>query len=196
MDKALERMGIVAGIISLLFTVYAFFSDSPAPLLRVETQACSGFLINDPPANLLEKTIPKKKERQYLQEKILCYRDRIQQNPSDAGAYANLGEAHRRLGKLESARKDYQKATDLQPDLPAIQIGLALLEQDSGNQALANGIIDELVEKAPSATAHFYRGAILYARDETSGAKAAWQKAKSLAEARSIPKISAYTIGK
>jgi cytochrome c-type biogenesis protein CcmH/NrfG len=121
------------------------------------------------------------KEKEYLENKINCYRDQIQKNPNDAEAYTNIGEAERRLGNLEDSRKAHQKALELEPSLPKAKIALALVEQDMGNNVAANTAIKGVLALNPSnAIAHLYQGAILYAQDEFNDAEVALQKAKQL----------------
>jgi cytochrome c-type biogenesis protein CcmH/NrfG len=110
-----------------------------------------------------------------------CYRDQIQKNRNDAGAYTNIGEADRRLGNLEAALKAHQKALELKPDLPEAKIGLALIEQEMENTLAANQAIQGVLALHPNnAIAHFYQGTILYAQNQLKDATVAWQKAKEL----------------
>ena len=94
---------------------------------------CSGFLVYIPADS---DTIT------YLEKKIDCYRDRIANNPKDAVAYTNLGEAERRLAniknhrinkrlnELEVAKKHHLTAQKLDPKSKEVQQGLHTVNQD------------------------------------------------------------------
>nr|WP_277922586.1 tetratricopeptide repeat protein [Coleofasciculus sp. FACHB-1120] len=142
--------------------------------------SCHGFLVDDPPPYVLAHKIPSDKEKDYLEDKINCYRDQIQEHPNDAVAYTNIGEADRRLGDFEAARKAHQKALKLNPDLQEAQIGIALVEQDLNNKVAANNAIQDALAQKKNAIAYFYQGAILHRQNDLEGAKAAWRQAKIL----------------
>ena len=171
----------IATIIGAFFGVLVYFYGSVIVTDIQGASSCDGFLTNDPSAYVQMNAVSSKKEKEYLENKISCYRDRIQKNPNNAVAYTNMGEAERRLGNLDGARKAHQKALKLKPELPEAKIGLALVEQDMGNKAAANQAIQGVLALNPTkALAHFYQGAILYAQDELKDAEGAWQKAKEL----------------
>ena len=77
-----------------------------------------------------------------LESKIDCYRDRIANNPKDAVAYTNLGEAERRLTNLKHPKIDnhlkslktaenyHLTARRLDPKSKEVQEGLDKLDQD------------------------------------------------------------------
>jgi tetratricopeptide (TPR) repeat protein len=178
-------------VIGLIFTILTYYNgtvnvtnlDGSVKVANFqETNVCNGFIVNDPLSYVLsKKTSPSKKEKEYLESKINCYRDQIQKNPNDAQAYTNLGEAERRLGNWEGAAKAHQKALKLKPDLAEAKIGLVLVEQDQGNKVGANQAMQGVLAAHPTnAIAHFYQGVILYTQNELKDAEVAWQKAKEL----------------
>lgn len=181
---------IILTVITLIYTMLSFyygsvnvtnFDGSVKVTNFEEANLCNGFLVDDPLSHLLTNTSLSKKEKEYLESKINCYRDEIQKNRNDAEAYTNIGEAERRLGNLEAALKAHQKALELKPDLPEARIGLALVEQDMENTVAANQAIQGVLAVHPNnAIAHFYQGTILYAQNELKDAAVAWQKAKEL----------------
>jgi tetratricopeptide (TPR) repeat protein len=181
---------ITLTVIGLIYTILPYYNDSARVTnfdgsVKVtnfrETSLCNGFLVDDPSSDMLRNTIPSEKEKEYLESKINCYRDQIQKNRNDAQAYTNIGEASRRLGNLEAARKAHQKALKLKPGLSEAQTGLALVEQEMGNTVAANQAIQGVLAVHPTnAIAHFYQGTILYAQNELKDAEVAWRKAKEL----------------
>lgn len=181
---------IILTVIGLIFTILPYYNDSAKVTnfdgsVKVtnfqEANLCNGYLVNDRLSDMLTNTSLSDKEKDYLESKINCYRDQIQKNRNDAGAYTNIGEAERRLGNLEAARKAHQKALELKPDLPEVRIGLALVEQDMENTVAANQTIQGVLAVHPrNAIAHFYQGTILYAQNQLKDAAVAWQKAKKL----------------
>ncbi len=182
---------ILTVIIAMITLIYTIYDNDSVKVTNVdgsvkvtnfrETSLCNGFLVDDPLSYLLTNTSLSEKEKEYLESKINCYRDQIQKNPKDAEAYTNIGEAERRLGNLEAARKAHQKALELKADLPQAQMGLALVEQDKGNTVAANQAIKGALALNPtSAIAHFYQATILYAQNDFKDAEIAWQKAKEL----------------
>jgi hypothetical protein len=96
-------------------------------------KTCRGFLVYIPAES---DTIT------YLEKKIDCYRDRIANNPKDAVAYTNLGEAERRLAniknhrtnkrlnELEAAKKHHLTAQGLDPKLKEVKQGLELVNTE------------------------------------------------------------------
>lgn len=188
---------LIITVIALIYTILPYYNgsvkvtnfDGSVKVVNFrETSLCNGYLVNDPSSYLLTNTRLSGKEKEYLESKINCYRDQIQKNPNDAQAYTNIGEAERRLGNLEGARKAHQKALELEPELSQAQTGLALVEQEMGNTVAANQAIQEALALNPSsAIAHFYQGTILYAQNDFKDAEIAWQKAKELAP--KLPKL-------
>ncbi len=183
--KWLERQSSIIttfiSLISLIFTILLYYNGSVRVVDLRGTSFCTGFLVDDPSSYVQANPLASQKEKEYLENKINCYRDQIQKNPNDAEAYTNIGEAERRLGNLEDSRKAHQKALELEPSLPKAKIALALVEQDMGNNVAANTAIKGVLALNPSnAIAHLYQGAILYAQDEFNDAEVALQKAKQL----------------
>ncbi len=128
----------IASILSLFFAAYTFFFNSIAPPLAVTSNLnCGGFLIYAPLLEMPKEILSKKQEIAYLNEKILCYLNQIEAEPNNAVPYTNLGEAMRRLGKVDTARKLYLKAVEFNPTLPEAKQGLALLQQER-DKKLAN----------------------------------------------------------
>lgn len=183
-------IGLIIAVIALIYTILPYYNESAKVTnfdgsVKVtnfqEVNLCNGYLVNDRLSDVLTNTSLSDKEKDYLESKINCSRDQIQKNRNDAGAYTNIGEAERRLGNLEAARKAHQKALELKPDLPEVRIGLALVEQDMENTVAANQTIQGVLAVHPrNALAHFYQGTILYAQNQLKDAAVAWQKAKEL----------------
>ena len=169
----------------LYFTGWFSFSK-PTPL--TVTIDCGGFLIDDPQTDLLRKDFPSEPERSKLQEKIACYRRQISQEPRYAEAYTNIGEASRRLGDPVVAKQAHEKALQLNPRLQEAKLGLALLEQASGDSKAAIAKIQEIVAQKESASAYFYQGVTLHQQAKLPEAETAFGKALELdpsyAEAR------------
>ncbi len=192
MLKASTRLVIAATLsFGAGIAAYLFFSGwnpfSKSTPLTV-TIDCGGFLIDDPQAELLRKDFPSEPERAKLQEKIACYRRQISQEPRYADAYTNIGEASRRLGEVVAAKQAHEKALQLNPRLQEAKLGLALLEQQSGNSKAAIEKIQEIVAQKESATAYFYQGIALHEQAKLPEAETAFRKALELdpsyAEAR------------
>ena len=167
----------VATIIATIFGVLIFFCGTVAVTDNQGTSGCSGFLIYDPLSNMLTYTLPSEEEKDYLIDKIHCYRDQIQKHPKDAALYTNIGEADRRLGDLEAARIAHKTAIELEPTLQEAKIGLALVEQDLGNTAEANKTIQYALAQHENAIAYLFQGAILHKQNYINGAEQAFQQA-------------------
>lgn len=192
MLKASTRL-VIAAVLSfgagiaayLYFTGSNPFSKSQPLTVTID---CGGFLIDDPQAELLRKDFPTEPERAKLEEKIACYRRQITQEPRYADAYTNLGEALRRLGEVVAAKQAHEKALQLNPRLQEAKLGLALLEQQSGNSKAAIEKIQEIVSQKETATAYFYQGTALHQQAKLPEAETAFRKALELdpsyAEAR------------
>ncbi|MFB2922130.1 tetratricopeptide repeat protein [Aerosakkonema funiforme] len=138
---------------------------------------CTNILLEEPSYDVLKKAVVSVKKKEHLQQKILCYQSQIQKNATDVNAYINLGEAYRRLGDPIAARQAYQKALVLNSNLQEAKLGLALVEQDSGNIQAANQVIEDGLALQENAIAYFYKGVILYEQKNIDGAKEAFQKA-------------------
>ncbi|MCL1468735.1 tetratricopeptide repeat protein [Argonema galeatum] len=186
LSKASTRIGIAAGIVAILGTgvaAYLFFtrsfpSSKGMPVAIIED--CGGFLVNEPQAHSLNKTALDDREKADLQKKIECYRFQVSQEPNFADAYTNIGEAYRRLGDLEKGREFNQKALKLNPRLQEARLGMALVEQESGNFKAAIGAIQEVIAHKESAIAYFYQGITFYKQGNLKDAQAAFGKAIDL----------------
>ncbi len=139
----IDIAAIIATIIGSFFGILAYFYGSV--VVTDIPSSCDGFLTNDPSAYVLTNSVPKKEEKEYLKSKINCYRDQIQKNPNNAVAYTNMGEAERRLGNLEAAHKAHHKALELKSNLPEATKGLALVDQEMGNQVADNHVIKTVI---------------------------------------------------
>jgi tetratricopeptide (TPR) repeat protein len=182
-SKRLYWIAIVSlrgGVINLGFAGYTFFCNSVALTLPVDTQACGEFLINDPRVDILKKTIPSEKGKEYLQQKNLSDRAQIQKNKEDGAADSNLGEALRHLGDLESAGKSYQKALNLNPNLQEAKMVKGLIKQDLGNVAATDKAIQDALAQNESAIDYFNQGLALFKQKDFKGAEAAFRKAIEL----------------
>ena len=137
-DRIITVISVVIAIVAAIFTALMYFNGSVVVKDTPVGIGCSGFLIKDPPPEMLITTILSKEEKIYIEEKINCSRDRIQKDPKDAAAYTNIGEAERRLGNLAAARRSHQKALELKPNFQEAKIGLALVEEDMGHEVAAS----------------------------------------------------------
>jgi predicted metal-dependent hydrolase len=151
---------IIATITGSVFGILAYFNG--AVVVTNLPSSCDGFLANDPSSYVITTSVSKKEEKEYLKNKINCYRDQIQKNPNNAVAYTNMGEAERRLGNLVAAYNAHQKALELKPDLPEAMKGLVLIEQERVNKVVADQAIKRVI------------------LHELNDVEATWQKAKAL----------------
>lgn len=126
-----KLIAAVGGILTIVVTVVGFIHK---PAVSIPPTNCSGFLIYIPADSDTIKN---------LESKIDCYRDQIANNPKDAVAYTNLGEAERRLAnlenprninkhlkKLEAAKKHYLTAQRLDPKAKEVKQGLELVNTE------------------------------------------------------------------
>ena len=179
-SKILAVVVNVFAVIGTICAVLTFFYGSVTIKDTAGTIGCNGFLIQDPPSEMLMIATLSKKENAYLEEKINCSRDQIQKNPKDAVAYTNIGEAERRLGNLTAARKAHQKALYLNPNLQEAKIGLALVEEDMGHEIAASQTMQGALALNPNGIAYLYQGVILHKQNDLKGAETAWRTAKKL----------------
>ena len=70
--------------------------------------------------------------------------------PANAGFQLSLGSVYHRGGRLDEARKSYEKAIKLQPDLAPAYYNLGLLERSHGNTARGQKLIARARELDPS----------------------------------------------
>ncbi|MBD2182347.1 tetratricopeptide repeat protein [Aerosakkonema funiforme] len=183
LNKASTRIGIAAGIVAILGTgiaTYLYFTPSSSSSKRMAVtvlEDCGGFLVNDPQADFLRKTALSDQEKAALQKKIECYTFQIGQDANYADGYTNLGEAYRRLGDVDKARKFHQKAINLNPGLQEAKLGLALVEQESGNPKVAVAAIQEAIGHKENAIAYYYQGVTNYKQGNIKDAEVAFRKA-------------------
>ncbi|MBI1737878.1 MAG: tetratricopeptide repeat protein, partial [Acidobacteria bacterium] len=87
---------------------------------------------------------------------------RLRENPNDAGALADRGEARLRLGKLDEAVEDFRQAAALDPGSADSQANLAygLWRQRRLPEALA-AAQNALARNADHFSAHYYLGLML-----------------------------------
>ncbi|MEA5499835.1 hypothetical protein VB834_06520 [Limnoraphis robusta Tam1] len=125
-----KLIAAVGGILTIVVTVVGFIHK---PAVSIPPTNCSGFLVYIPAES---DTVND------LESKINCYRDRIANNPKDAVAYTNLGEAERRLAniknhrtnkrlnELEAAKKHHLTAQRLDPKAKEVKQGLELVNTE------------------------------------------------------------------
>lgn len=80
----------------------------------------------------------------------------IKQEPNDANHYRFRAEVLRVWGKLDRARRDYLKMTDLAPDSPLAFNGLAEVYLQSGDYRAALDAAQKAVELAPDDWVAYY----------------------------------------
>lgn len=181
-----KQIGIAASIVGILGAGTAAYllvsrpSPTSKPAAVTIVEECGGFLVNGPQADPLKKSALSDEEKAEIQEKIDCYRLQASQNTQFADPYTNMGEAYRRLGDLQAARSYHQKAIELNPRLQEARLGLALVEQESGNPKAAVQAIQEVIAHKESAIAYFYQGNTFYKQGKIEEAQAAFQKALEL----------------
>lgn len=178
----LAQGGLVIFILGLLVAaINGKFSPSNAPSITYAPSTTvenkNTYLISKPPLSLLSKAPPSEAEKKDAQQKVSQYQQEVQKNPNSAVAHTNLGEALRRTGDLEGARKEHQEALQLTPDLQAAKVGLALVDQEQAKlEAAIKAIQDALTqEKDPKVLAfiYFYLGTIFYIDQEPPDIKSA-----------------------
>jgi superkiller protein 3 len=189
--KASTRTAIaIALTVGLGIVAYIFFGRwfpfSPPTSYNV-TQDCGGFLVDDPQIDLLAKN-SNAGQTAKLQEKIACYQRQISQDDRYPDAYTNLGEAYRRRGDAANAKLFHQKALQLNPSLQEAQLGLALVQQESGDPKAAIATIQKVMAQKETASGYFYQGITLVEQTQLKEAESSFRKALELdpnyAEAR------------
>ena len=73
----------------------------------------------------------------------------IKREPQIAGHYRFRAELLRLWGKVDRARRDYKKMTELEPELAVAWNGLAEVELQSGNYKAAQQAANKALERAP-----------------------------------------------
>jgi hypothetical protein len=132
-QNLISALGGITTLIGAIAAAIIFFMHLGEGGHDPVTLNCSGFLVYIPADSDTIKN---------LESKIDCYRDRIANNPKDAVAYTNLGEAERRLAniknhrinkrmkELEVAKKHHLTAQKLDLKSKEVQQGLHTVNQD------------------------------------------------------------------
>jgi predicted Zn-dependent protease len=94
-------------------------------------------------------------------------REAIRLKPDQLDAVVNLGVAYQTSGRLEDARKQFEKVLKRQPAHPRALIGLAMLEQASGDRHAAIEGLRKLRKYYPRETVPLVQ--ILYTEKVTAG---------------------------
>jgi superkiller protein 3 len=103
------------------------------------------------------------------------YQEATQQNPNDAIAWTNLGEALRRSGDVPGAQQAQEKALQLNPTMNEAQLGLALAKKEK-EKAASIAKIRQIAEGGRNALAYIYLGYLLSELKDFSGAEDAFRK--------------------
>jgi tetratricopeptide (TPR) repeat protein len=74
----------------------------------------------------------------------------VVQQPDNAQAHNLLGQTYHRMGRLDLARPNYEKAVSLAPNLPEARYNLAMLMLDQGEADNARRILLDLVKQSPN----------------------------------------------
>ena len=109
------------------------------------------------------------------------FRQIINIDPNDAGAYNNLGNALYDQGKLEEAISSYAKAIELNPNFVNALVGLGNALDDQGNSEEAIANYQKAIELDPNyAVAYYNLGVALERQRKLEEAIANYQKAIEL----------------
>ncbi len=127
---------------------------------------------------------------QYLPDALVALETAVRLDPQDASALYWLGEFHRGLGELTTARPYFERAYKLDPNSPLTRLGYgqALLEDGEADEALLH--FDAVLKQAPVlAAALLGRARALYQKGQfeqaLAPAKAAWENSREFEERRS-----------
>lgn len=114
------------------------------------------------------------------EEAILLFQENIQEEPANAGAYANLGEALRRAGRPREALEPLQKTVELQPEsiLYALKLRLARVEAGE-DEEIGEETARQLQQNPPPADWLITAAAIALHREKWSEAKILLEQAKA-----------------
>ena len=74
----------------------------------------------------------------------------VVQQPNNAQAHNLLGQTYHRMGRLDLARTNYEKAASLAPNLPEARYNLAMVMLDQGEADNARRILLELLKQSPN----------------------------------------------
>jgi tetratricopeptide (TPR) repeat protein len=181
----LAQGGLVIFIVALLVAANNWkFSPSNAPSITYAPSTTvenkNTFLISNPPLSLLSKAPPSEAEKKEAQQKVAQYQQEVQKNRNSAVAHTNLGEALRRVGDLEGAAQEQQKALQLNSNMQEAKVGLALVEQDKGNLTTVKQEIQEALAQKETAFAYSYLADTLYQLKDLKGTEKAMRKAIDL----------------
>jgi tetratricopeptide (TPR) repeat protein len=117
---------------------------------------------------------------------------RITADPSNAELYLTRGGLNRLHRDLTAAEADFERALELDPDLYAVYLGLAMLRSDQGRPDDALATLDRFLANEPRHTkAIFKRASILMALDRGVEAIAEMDRAIDVAES---PRPSDYYV--
>ncbi len=81
---------------------------------------------------------------------LRAFEDLSKRNPSDATIHLHLGRAYRKKGDLESARKEYQQAVRIQPDLVEAKYEMGLIDIMRGHAQDALEQANEILAIRPN----------------------------------------------
>jgi tetratricopeptide (TPR) repeat protein len=102
-----------------------------------------------------------------FQDALGAFMDAIELDPTRAEYQYNLGETHKRLGKLNAASMAYARAAELDPDFIAAYNNLGVTLFKLGQPQKALFFLSQLLERDPShAKARKNREAVQQAQDE------------------------------
>jgi tetratricopeptide (TPR) repeat protein len=95
-------------------------------------------------------------------EAIRNYKKVIENNPSHAGAYYNLGIVYRRNDRLQEALASYEKAITLKPDYVQAHNNLGVLLKNKGDYDNAIRCFSKAIELKPDHQNAHYNLALIY----------------------------------
>lgn len=119
------------------------------------------------------------KEVLYSLERI--YKKKLESNPNDADAIANLGAILQKQGKLDEALAQYQKAESIDPSNINTRINVGTLYQQKGDYRTAVIAYDSVLILYPdNIQANLYKAQSLAAQGENKAAQTYFKKVLSL----------------
>lgn len=127
---------------------------------------------------ILTKSV-ENKEVLYSLERI--YKKKLESNPNDADAIANLGAILQKQGKFEEALAQYQKAESIDPSNINTRINVGTLYQQKGDYRTAVIAYDSVLILYPdNIQANLYKAQSLAAQGENKSAQTYFKKVLSL----------------